>query len=511
MENKKRKVLLILEGTYPFSGGGVSTWAHMLCNQVSNASYTLYSINANHETKYKYELQNIDQVIQVPIWAPQEPREYINYSSCSYSSFIIKKESTSNRAIKKQFLPLFKSLLYIIYQNKKSSLQLFDLTLYNMWLFFKKYDYKATMQNEFVWETYCETIKKINSHYKDEISIQDLTIGLRWIYRFIMPISIDVPQVDIAHVTLAGFPIIPALVAQYKYKVPIVITEHGVFIRERLLAINGSAYSYFLKKLLIQFSERITQLSYYKAAKILPVNAFNMKWEKKYGAEQFKLKTIYNGIDHLKFIPRKKPAYLMNTPIVIAAARIFELKDLKTMIRSCSEVKKVIPNVRYIVYGNKNAVPEYTKQCEQLIEELNVSKNFILAGFHSNPHMLYAEGDISILTSISEGFPYTVLEAMSCGLPVVATDVGGVSEAMNSSCGFICKPKDYKAIANKVITLLQNKGLRKQMGLNARKRIEENFTINNFISAYEAVYNEVIQQQNRDVQSLYKNVVKEAS
>lgn len=125
--------------------------------------------------------------------------------------------------------------------------------------------------------------------------------------------------------------------------------------------------------------------------------------------------------------------------------------------------------------------------------------------------MLYAEGDISILTSISEGFPYTVLEAMSCGKPVVATDVGGVSEAMNDSCGFICKPKDYKTIANKVSTLLNNKSLRTQMGNNARKRIEENFTIKNFITAYETVYDEVLMPKTRDVQNLYINEVKEAS
>jgi glycosyltransferase involved in cell wall biosynthesis len=86
---------------------------------------------------------------------------------------------------------------------------------------------------------------------------------------------------------------------------------------------------------------------------------------------------------------------------------------------------------------------------------LDLEDNFFLAGYHDKPHQLFCEGDISILTSISEGFPYTVLESMSCGIPVVATDVGGVTEALEK-CGFICKPKDFEALGQSVVTLLQD-------------------------------------------------------
>lgn len=72
--------MLILEGTYPFNSGGVSTWAHMLCNDVKNANFSLYSINASFEQKPKFELSdNVKDVIQVPLWSPLEPQEMINY------------------------------------------------------------------------------------------------------------------------------------------------------------------------------------------------------------------------------------------------------------------------------------------------------------------------------------------------------------------------------------------------------------------------------------------------
>ena len=272
-------------------------------------------------------------------------------------------------------------------------------------------------------------------------------------------------------------------------------TEHGVFIRERLIAINSSEYSFFLKNFLIKFSECITKVVYYKADIILSVNKFNMSWEKLYGANPNKIDVIYNGIDHEIFVPSEKPAHLQNVPTVVAAARIFELKDILTMIRSCGVVKQSIPNVKYLVYGDNNAVPDYTRECRNLIAELGLQENFILAGYHDKPNELFCEGDVSILTSISEGFPYTVLESMSCAVPVVATDVGGVTEALDDQCGFICKPKDYVGIGNSVVTLLQDEALRKKMGAYARKKVIDNFTIGKFIKEYEIAYDYIINRK----------------
>ncbi|RZJ72730.1 GT4 family glycosyltransferase PelF [Flavobacterium sp.] len=492
---EKYNVLLILEGTYPYNGGGVSTWAHMLCSEVSNANYSLYSINADFETKPRYELSdNVKDVVQVPLWSPLEPQEMINYGK-KFHKFVERKENTSNENIKNVFLPIFEKLITIIYSEVQDTEDMDDV-MFDMWRYFQQNDYKTTMRSKQVWDCFRYLMQDIIiSDNDEEATLYDLTVAMRWIYRFLIPLSIEVPKADLSHLTLSGFPVIPALVLKYKYGTPMIVTEHGVFIRERLIAINTSEYSFFLKKMLIKFSEAITSLVYYKADRILSVNKFNMTWEKLYGADPKKIDVIYNGIDHNLFVPKAKPAHLEGIPTVVAAARIFELKDIITMIKSCGVVQKAIPNVRYLVYGDNNAVPEYTKECRDLIAALGLEDNFILAGYHSKPHELFAEGDISILTSISEGFPYTVLESMSCGIPVVATDVGGVTEALDSSCGFICKPKDFNEIGNSVITLLRDKALREKMGVNARKKVADNFTIGKFICEYEQVYDRLLNKR----------------
>ncbi len=489
---KKPNVLLILEGTYPYNGGGVSTWAHILCNEIKNANFTLYSINASYEEKSKYTLSdNVKRVVQVPQWAPLEPKELIDYGK-KYYKLVFKKNYNDEAIIDEEFIPLFTSFLKNIKSPNSDTAEL-DTIIYKMWQFFQQHDYKKTMQRQKVWQTFYDISKEDLIEDNDtETTLLDITEGLRWIYRFLIPITIKVPKCEISHITLAGFPILPALVLKYKYGTPIIVTEHGVFIRERLLAINSAEYSFFLKKLLIQFSEAITKLVYYKADLILSVNKFNMTWEKLYGADTEKIKVIYNGIDHELFSPKPKPEHLKDTPTVVAAARVFHLKDIITMIRSCDVVRRKIPNVKYIVYGDDNAVPEYTEECNTLIQELDLQDNFIFGGITNNPNLLYCEGDISILTSISEGFPYTVIESMSCGVPVVATDVGGVAEALDESCGFICKPRDFEEIGNRVIELLENDELRKQKGVNARQKVIDYFTIGTFISEYEKAYESVL-------------------
>lgn len=498
MKRDKIKVLLISEGTYPFYGGGISTWSHMLCERVANVDYHLYSINAGFEEEPIFELsENVKEVIQVPLWAPDEPQDYISFSK-EYYKVVNKKENTTPEKIQELFIPLFQKFIQLVY-DETEDMEVLDFVFRSMWEYFQDYDYKVTMKSEAVWETFQkEATIETEEDGSFAATLFDMTVGLRWLYRFLIPFSIPVRKVDIAHITLSGFPLIPALVLKYRYDTPLMITEHGVYVRERLLYINRSDYSYFIKDLLIKLTEAITRLSYYKADKILSVNKFNITWELMYGARRNKIEITYNGVDHTKFVPREKPAHLKSSPVVVAAARIFELKDILTMIRSCDVVRKKIPNVQYLVYGDKKAVPAYTQQCEDLIDELGLRQNFFLKGYHSEPHLIFTEGDISILTSISEGFPFTVIESMSCGVPVVATDVGGVSEAIDEFSGFVCKPRDPDAIGGRVIELLTNNELREKMSKHARQRVIDHFTLDIFIDAYERIYEKVFRGEEKE-------------
>jgi len=306
MYDNNTKVLLITEGTYPFNGGGVSTWSHILCSETDAIDFTVYSINAAFEIKPKYELpSSVKEIFQVPLWTPDEPFDYIDYGD-SYYKTVGKKEWTQEKVVKNEFVSLFQDLLLFIYGEQKDLERLNEI-FKAMWLYFEDYDFKETMRSEVVWETYKKVIEQVIIPERNpSATMMDMTIGMRWIYRFLIPLAItDVPKTDIAHLTLSGFPTIAALIAHYKYGAKIMLTEHGVFIRERLLAINNSEYPFFLKNLLIRFSEAIARLCYYKSDIIISVNEFNRKWEEWYGATPEKIRIIYNGVDAKLFKPTK--------------------------------------------------------------------------------------------------------------------------------------------------------------------------------------------------------------
>lgn len=498
-------VLLVLEGTYPFHSGGVSTWAHMLCNKISGVDFTLYSMNAQYEKIPLYDLgSNIKKLIQVPIWSAYETIDFLDFGE-EYRISIEKKESTLHHSNLKAFVPLFKDLLKCVYTEDAKVLNLNEI-LVGFWKYFECYDFKETMKSACVWNAYREVISAyVDKDILEKTSLADLKLGMQWLYRFLIPFSYtDLPKTSIVHLSLAGFAVIPALICKNKYDTKIVLTEHGLYIRERLLYISKSGYSFFLKKLLIQFTQAMTKLSYHLSDSIVSVNSFNQRWELMFGADSSKLRVIYNGIDGDHFVPGEKPEDLKYIPTVVAAARIFDLKDIETMIRSCAIVKEKIPNVRYLIYGDYKSAPKYTEQCKALITDLGLEHDFILKGRTSTPEKAFLDGDISILTSISEGFPYTVLESMSCGIPVVATDVGGVHEALTTDCGILCKPRDAQAIGNAVIYLLEKHQVRKEMGIRCRERILSHFTIEKFVSEYKELYNDLLNE--KSTKSLYYHI-----
>jgi glycosyltransferase involved in cell wall biosynthesis len=503
-------VMLVLEGTYPFNAGGVSTWAHTICQQMHGVDFTLCALTANYCTQSKFQLpKSVKDLLQIPMWAPEEPAAYPTFD-IPYNDILDQKSRTTRVVIQERFLPPFQSFLAHLY-DEQDDISAFHAVLYELWEYFRTYDYSVTLKSQIVWNAYVNFMDRYGADGIIPVPVMmDLTIGMRWLFRLLLPLSIPMPKVDLVHLTMSGFALLPALAAKYAYGTPIILTEHGVFIRERLLAINSSGYSFFLKDFLIRFSESIAKLAYFTSERIYSVNRFNQSWEKRYGAAPHKLECIYNGIDYHRFVPREKSVPLKHNPTVVALARIFELKDIITMIDTCAIVRTQIPNVQFFVYGDTESVPEYTARCLQHIESLQLKENFFLMGAQPNPHELFVNGDISILTSISEGFPYTVLESLSCGIPVVATDVGGTAEALDhGKSGFICKPKDAESLAHRCVQLLQNNELRAQMGEHARRRIIALFSEERFVAAYQKVYTEACTDAKTDPVFIKKKIARD--
>jgi glycosyltransferase involved in cell wall biosynthesis len=131
---------------------------------------------------------------------------------------------------------------------------------------------------------------------------------------------------------------------------------------------------------------------------------------------------------------------------------------------------------------------DYLERCRALAADLGIDGSATFEGRIPRIRDAYAAGHVVVLCSISEGFPYSLIEAMACGRPCVATDVGGVSEALADDAGIVVPPRDPAALAEACLTLLRDADRRKSLGAAARQRALEHFTVDRAVRAFDEIY-----------------------
>jgi hypothetical protein len=171
----------------------------------------------------------------------------------------------------------------------------------------------------------------------------------------------------------------------------------------------------------------------------------------------------------------------------VSVARIDPLKDLETFLRVADLVRQHIPSVQFLHYGPV-ADREYDKTVKALHRDLNLGNTVKFMGTTDNPAEAYNQADVVLLTSISEAFPYSVVESLMCGKPVVSTDVGGVKEALEG-VGLLARPKDIEGLADATLRLLNlDAPARQELEAACRDRALNRFTIDAALEGYRRTY-----------------------
>ena len=478
------RVALTGEGTYPYVTGGVSTWADILINRLKNVDFILIPILMTPYIKLKYQVPpNVVQMIKIPLWGSEEPSEFVHGERFS-RIYKRKLRTIRERDYIKIIVELISIIIDFIYGKKDDYEELGD-ALVKFYDFFQIYDYHETFRDKIIWDTYITKTEEIFRERDIEIpSIYDMIESLRFLYRFFIVLLANVPEAHVYHSSAAAFCGIPCVIAKKKYGSKFILTEHGIYAREQYLYASREGIPFRTKEFLLGLIGTIVKLNYHFADVISPVCNYNKRWELKWGAKESKIKTIYNGIDVLRF--RKFNVERSNRPTVVMVARIDPLKDIETFIRTCYIVKKKIPDVLFKLYGPA-IDQDYYNRCYALYEKLELGNNFVFAGPTDRPEVAYNEGDVVMLTSISEAFPFTVIEAMACEKVVISSDVGGTKEVLEGF-GYIVKPRDHEEFAKAAIKVLSNIEEAKSLGAEARERILLGFTIEDMVDNYSNLY-----------------------
>jgi glycosyltransferase involved in cell wall biosynthesis len=458
-------VALVSEGCYPFHPGGVSLWCDQLIRGMPDFRFTTVALTVDGtERPWWPSPANLAEVVSMPLWGrrPRRARRRPAGFAQAHEDFL------------RSFLPY-----------TDSSPEAFLSALHRMFVLAQTSDVGAALMSD---DSVDRLIRAVGDCGEGPISLRDAVIATDLLEHSLRPLSYPPINVDVCHLAMNGLSALVGLAGKWAHGTPMMMSEHGVYLRERYLGAVGESLALPAKVVLLSFHRALAGAAYRACDMLTPHSDYNRRWQLHSGADASRMWTMYNGIDPAKFpLARGEP----DVPTIVFVGRIDPLKDLHTLIRAFGEVRRALPQARLRVFG---PVPEankgYHASCVRLMDQLGLTGSAAFEGLVPSQVDAYHAGHIVALTSVSEGFPFTVVEAMSTGRPPVCTDVGGVSEAV-ADAGLVVPPRDHEAVARACVRLLTDNGLRHKLGGLARKRVVERFTVQRWNDSYRERYAEL--------------------
>ena len=204
---------------------------------------------------------------------------------------------------------------------------------------------------------------------------------------------------------------------------------------------------------------------------------------------------IYNGVDTQRFTDKPESGMLRSSlgaedkKIILNVVRFEPEKNHLSLLEASRAILNKRSDTLFVLAGEgsikKKIISEIKKQ--------GLKEYFRILSAASHIESLYGIADVSVLTSLYEGCPNFILESMACGVPVVATSVGGVPELVeDAKTGFLVPVNDAPALAEKILYLLDNEAHRRQLGEEARKKALSGFSLNQMVSGYHNLYQELL-------------------
>ncbi len=464
------------EGTYPYVHGGVSVWCDRLIKQLPDVEFALYAISPGVGKRPVWDLpDNVTSFVPIEL-APSNGRRYERYPEAARAGFLDAFDLFLRSVLEdpadpsRGFLASVKSL-YDAGQDMPIDIGL-----------------RSPEAFELVRRRWMDRRVGDRLDRMGPPSLHDVLEVTSSLARFLVPLQV-LPDADIIHTTANGLSALPALAARWTLGTPVLLTEHGVYLRERFIEAHKMRGRDRVKAFHLLFFARLNEATLKISDRIAPVSDYNARWERETGADPDKIITIYNGVDPSLFSPIETEP---DVPTVSWVGRVDPLKDVVTLIRSFAVVHEHLPEARLRLFG---PIPEgnaaYHAECVKAIEEHGLGEVVTFEGLISPASLGFEAGHVVALSSISEGFPFTVIEAMMSGRATVSTDVGGVAEAVGEA-GLMVPPRDPKAMGRAFLTLLEDDDLRRRLGREARERALEYFTLDHMANQYRDLYETMI-------------------
>ncbi len=470
-------VALLTEGTYPYKPGGVSVWCDQLVRGLAPHRFTVHAITAYADNPVMWELpDNVMGVRTVPLWSEAPtPGRSVRRSFALSAAFEQLAISIARADGREMFLDALHQLFDIAQETPLAGALRSKESLAVL---------LGAMQESGMGE-------RQSTGGAEPPTVLDASVALVHIDHLLRPLYVPPPEADLCHAASNGLSVLMALAAHWSDRTPLVLSEHGIYLRERYLSFGHREFSFAVRSTMLRFYRHLTWAGYQIADTIVPGSEYNRRWQEANGAAAERIRPVYNGVDAAEFVGSSTEP---DVPTVVWLGRIDPLKDVETLIRSFALVRQALPTARLRIFGavSKENAP-YLERCIALRDELDLEDSATFEGRADSVVEAYHSGHVVVLTSISEGFPYTLIEAMAAGKATVATDVGGMREATGTA-GLIVPPQDPERTAAACVRLLIDTEFRHSIGRAARARVLSMFTLEQSLALFGDVYREATGQ-----------------
>ncbi len=477
-KENRMKICIVAEGCYPYVVGGVASWIHSMIHNFPNVEFVLLTIVANRKGSGKFAYELPDNVTEVH-------EAYLEDYDWDYN----RKKKQHFKLNKQEYMAMRSmvlnhkvdwDVLFSLFQKKKFSVN--DLLMGPDFL-------------KIATECY-------DSQYPN-IVFSDFLWTLRSIYLpLFLILKTKLPKADLYHCVATGYAGVLGSMAKYIHGCNLLVSEHGIYTREREEElIKATWVGGLYKNIWIDQFKKMSRLAYDRADLVTSLYAHARELQIELGCPPEKTMITQNGInlEHLANLVGKNEEE-QNMIHVGAVLRVAPIKDVKSMIQAFSFAKKKVPNLKLWIMGPTEEESQYAKECFNLVEMLQVPDVVFTGRIDVKDYL--GRMDFTILTSISEGQPLTILESYAAHKPVIATDVGNCRGLIYGeqddygAAGILTHIMNLEEIAEAMEKLATDEKMRKEMGETGYKRVVSKYDIQDMKKVYEELYRKFAKEQN---------------
>lgn len=470
------RICIVAEGSYPYVVGGVSQWLHGLICSFPQQEFVILTIVADRSLrgKYVYDLpKNVKEIHEL----------YLNDSDWG------KRRRRKHRMNRKEFKAL-RSLLLGQEVDWGSLIDYFQRT-------------EISMNDMLMGEDFLNAVRDYYKINYSQMVFSDFLWMLRSIYLpLFTTLEMKIPKADVYHCICTGYAGVLGSMAKYLYGGKLIISEHGIYTREREEElIKAKWVQGIYKNIWIEQFQKMSTFAYDKADMVTSLYEHARELQLELGCPEEKTRIVSNGIpvEHFQNLPGKSEEEEEMIHIG-AVLRVVPIKDVMSMIQAFGFAKEQVPSLKLWIMGSWEE--EYARDCFELVRIMGIPDVEFTGRVDVKEY--YGRMDMTILSSISEGQPLTILESFAAHKPVIATDVGNCRGLILGEkddygpAGIVVRIMHVEELAQAMIYLARDEELRGQLGENGYQRVVGGYQYSYMQKAYQKIYRDFAKELQLD-------------